>query len=82
MTIRAGAAEVFNLKCRACTRLASFLDEVRAAHPGYHARPVAPFGDPAARLLVVGLAVGCLNAWHWITKEDKAMHDETEDDNE
>jgi len=33
-------------------------------------------------LLVVGLAVGCLNAWHWVAKEDKAMHDETEDDNE
>ena len=39
-------------------RLAGFLAEVRAAHPGYHARPVAPFGDPRARLLVVGLAPG------------------------
>ena len=33
-------------------------------------------------LLVVGLAVGCLNAWHWVAKEDKAMHDDTEDNDE
>jgi uracil-DNA glycosylase family 4 len=31
---------------------------VRAAFPGYHAAPVAPFGDPRARLLIVGLAPG------------------------
>jgi len=30
-------------------------------------------------LLVAGLMVGCLNAWHWVSKEDKAMHDEQED---
>lgn len=29
-------------------------------------------------LLIVGLAIGCLNAWHWVAKEDKAMHDERE----
>ena len=45
-------------ECRACPRLAGFLDEVRARHPGYHARPVLPFGDPAPRLLIVGLAPG------------------------
>ena len=33
-------------------------------------------------LLVAGLAIGCLNAWHWVAKEDKAMRDESEDDNE
>ncbi len=43
-------------------------------HPGKHFWTLA--------LLVVGLAIGCLNAWHWIAKEDQAMHDETEDDNE
>jgi ATP synthase protein I len=32
--------------------------------------------------LVVGLAVGCLNAWYWVAKEAKAMQDETEDDDE
>ena len=46
------------LDCTACPRLAGFLDEVRTRQPGYHARPVLPFGDPQARLLVVGLAPG------------------------
>ncbi|MBS1146191.1 MAG: hypothetical protein H6R08_367, partial [Proteobacteria bacterium] len=48
----------FDPDCRACPRLAHFLDEVHAQHPDYHARPVAPFGDAAPSLLVVGLAPG------------------------
>jgi len=48
----------FSINCRRCERLASFLDEVRAKHPDYHARPVPSFGAPDARLLVVGLAPG------------------------
>ena len=48
----------FDPDCRACPRLATFLDEVRARHPDYHARPVAAFGDPAPGLLIVGLAPG------------------------
>lgn len=48
----------FDPDCRACPRLAGFLDTVRAGHPDYHARPVPPFGDPAPRLLIVGLAPG------------------------
>lgn len=44
--------------CRACPRLATFLDEVREDHPGYFCRPVPPFGDATPRLLVVGLAPG------------------------
>jgi uracil-DNA glycosylase len=48
----------FNPDCRDCTRLASFLDQVALKHPDYHARPVAPFGDDNARLLIVGLAPG------------------------
>jgi len=31
---------------------------VRRRNPDYHARPVPPFGDPQARLLIVGLAPG------------------------
>lgn len=27
-------------------------------------------------LLAAGLVVGCLNAWHWVVKEDRAMQDE------
>ena len=45
-------------RCTDCPRLAGFLAEVRSRHPDYHARPVAPFGDPQARLLIVGLAPG------------------------
>ena len=48
----------FDLDCRACPRLAGFLDEIGISHPTYHARPVAPFGDAAPRLLIVGLAPG------------------------
>jgi len=48
----------FDPNCRACPRLASFLDKVRAQHPEYHSAPVAPFGDKQARLLIVGLAPG------------------------
>lgn len=48
----------FDLDCRRCPRLATHLAAVRQEHPTYHARPVPPFGDPAARLLVVGLAPG------------------------
>jgi ATP synthase protein I len=33
-------------------------------------------------LLVAGLAIGCLNAWHWVAKEDRAMRDEQKDDDE
>jgi len=29
-------------------------------------------------LLVIGLAIGCLNAWHWVTKEGKEMRGEPE----
>jgi ATP synthase protein I len=32
-------------------------------------------------LLVAGLAIGCLNAWHWVAKEDKEMG-RTEDGDE
>src|SRR4051812_3873577 len=48
----------FSLKCRDCPRLAGFLDGVGEKYPNYHARPVAPFGDARARLLIVGLAPG------------------------
>ena len=50
--------QLFDQDCRQCQRLGDFLCEVKQKHPGYHARPVAPFGDSAARLLVVGLAPG------------------------
>lgn len=44
--------------CRRCTRLAGFLDTVRAQYPDYHAKPVPAFGDSSPRLLIIGLAPG------------------------
>ena len=29
-------------------------------------------------LLIIGLTIGCLNAWHWIAKEDREMREEQE----
>src|SRR5262245_54255145 len=54
----AASTSAFDPDCTACPRLARFLAEVRAEHPGYHARPVPSFGDPRAALLVAGLAPG------------------------
>ncbi len=48
----------FSTDCRRCPRLARHLDRVRAEHPDYHGRPVAPFGTARPRLLIVGLAPG------------------------
>ena len=48
----------FSIDCRRCSRLAAFLDDVRAEHPDYYARPVPPFGDTSPQLLIVGLAPG------------------------
>ena len=58
MTPPASAPEIFDSSCKACPRLARFLQDVRMQHPDYHAAPVAPFGDDRAQLLVVGLAPG------------------------
>ena len=33
-------------------------------------------------LLMAGLAIGCLNAWHWVAKEDAAMRQEQEEDDD
>jgi ATP synthase protein I len=30
-------------------------------------------------LLVAGLTVGCVNAWHWVAKEDRAMQEENDE---
>ena len=43
-------------------------------HPGSHNWTLA--------LLVAGLALGCLNAWHWVDKEDQAMREEQKDRDE
>ena len=45
--------------------LGVWLDE---RHPSQHAWTLA--------LLVAGLTLGCLNAWHWVAKEERAMREE------
>ena len=49
---------IYDPGCRRCPRLAAFLDSVRREEPDYFCKPVAPFGDPQASLLIVGLAPG------------------------
>jgi len=51
-------AAVFDGDCRACPRLAGFLDDVNSRYPEYYCRPVPPFGNADARFLIVGLAPG------------------------
>lgn len=48
--------------CPLCPRLAGFRAQTRARQPDWHNAPVASFGDPDARLLVVGLAPGMQGA--------------------
>lgn len=41
-------------------------------YPGQHSWTLA--------LLVLGLTIGCFNAWHWVAKEDQAMREDNADD--
>jgi len=49
---------IFDKDCRACPRLAEFLDAVGERYPDYYCRPVPPFGDAESEFLIVGLAPG------------------------
>ena len=44
--------------CPLCPRLVAFRQECRASHPDWHNAPVPAWGDPAARVAIVGLAPG------------------------
>jgi len=48
--------------CSLCPRLADFRAVNAAGEPGWFNAPVPSFGDPAARLLIVGLAPGLKGA--------------------
>ena len=48
----------FDINCRQCPRLASFLDNVKIKEPTYFAKPVPSFGVENPKLLIVGLAPG------------------------
>jgi len=43
-------------------------------YPGKHVWTLA--------LLVAGLSIGCLNAWHWVAKEGKEIRNDQGDDDE
>jgi ATP synthase protein I len=43
-------------------------------HPGKHSWTLA--------LLVAGLVIGCLNAWHWVSQEDEAMREKKDHNDE
>ena len=49
---------VYDPDCKRCPRLAAYLAQAQERHPDYWCRPVAPFGDAAARIVLVGLAPG------------------------
>ena len=40
-------------------------------HPSKHSWTLA--------LLIGGLSIGCLNAWHWVLNEQQAIQNDTED---
>jgi len=40
-------------------------------HPGGHSWTLA--------LMAAGLAIGCMNAWHWVAQQDKEMGEEQND---
>jgi uracil-DNA glycosylase family 4 len=48
--------------CALCPRLVAYRAANRTAEPIWHNAPVHSFGDPAARLLIVGLAPGLKGA--------------------
>ena len=43
-------------------------------HPGSHSWTLM--------LLIIGLMIGCLNAWHWVVKEDNKMREAHENNDE
>jgi ATP synthase protein I len=47
--------------------LGIFIDK---QYPGSHSWTLS--------LLIIGLFMGCLNAWHWVAKEEKAIREDEE----
>lgn len=58
----AGAAIRPGRDCPLCPRLVAFRERWRAAEPTWENAPVQPFGDPKARMMIVGLAPGLRGA--------------------
>jgi uracil-DNA glycosylase len=53
-----GQMLTYDENCTRCGRLATFLADVQREHPTYWCKPVPPFGESSARLVIVGLAPG------------------------
>ncbi|MCU0285767.1 MAG: AtpZ/AtpI family protein [Acidobacteria bacterium] len=51
------------------TALGVWLDE---KYPGKHSWTLT--------MLIIGLTLGCLNAWQWVTKESKEIHKKEEEE--
>ncbi len=49
-------------RCKKCLRLAEFLAEHRQKNPDWYCRPVPGFGDPNAKIVLLGLAPGLKGA--------------------
>lgn len=49
---------IYKANCKKCSRLADFLKTSKRKFPEYFCKPVPAFGDPKAKLLIVGLAPG------------------------
>jgi ATP synthase protein I len=50
------------------TALGIWLDK---RYPGIHSWTLT--------MLILGLVIGCVNAWHWVVKEDKAMSEDKDE---
>lgn len=46
------------ISCKRCRRLSNHLKKTRLQYPEYYCQPVPAFGDPEAKLFIVGLAPG------------------------
>jgi ATP synthase protein I len=51
--------------------LGAFIDK---HYPGIHSWTLS--------FLIIGLFIGCLNAWHWVAKEEKAIRKDEEENDE
>ena len=52
------ANKIFSTRCKDCDRLAQFLTDQKKKYPKYFCKPVPPFGEDDAKLIIVGLAPG------------------------
>lgn len=54
--------KAFDVECTECPRLSQFLVDVKTKYEDFYCKPVPPFGDESARLMILGLAPGMKGA--------------------